>query len=39
MTVAGDYLADLKALAEELKIAFECYDSITPEEVEGGTLP
>ncbi len=39
MAVAGDYLADLKALAEELKIAFECYDSITPEEIEEGVLP
>jgi L-fucose isomerase len=39
MAVEGDYLADLKAIAEELNIAFECYDSITPEEIEGGTLP
>lgn len=33
MTVFGDYLADLKALAEELDIPFECYDYLTPEEI------
>ena len=34
MTVFGDYLADLKALAEELEIPFECYDFKTPKEIE-----
>ena len=34
MTVFGDYLADLKAVAEEIGIPFECYDYITPEELE-----
>ncbi len=36
ITVLGDYLADLKALAEELGIAFECYDYLTPAEIESG---
>jgi L-fucose isomerase-like protein len=36
MTVCGDYLAELKALAEELKIPFECYDYRTPEEIGRG---
>jgi len=36
MTVCGDYLAELKALAEELKVSFECYDHRTPTEIEGG---
>jgi len=36
ITVLGDYLADLKALAEELGIAFECYDNRTPAEIQGG---
>jgi L-fucose isomerase len=30
MTVCGDYLADLKALAGELGIPFECYDHCAP---------
>ncbi|MBN1270160.1 MAG: hypothetical protein JXB04_11265 [Kiritimatiellae bacterium] len=30
MTICGDYLADLKALAGELGIPFECYDHLTP---------
>jgi hypothetical protein len=30
MTVCGDYLAELKALAEELGIPFECYDHRSP---------
>ncbi len=34
MTVFGDYLADLKALAEALDIPFECYDFMTPEELD-----
>ncbi|HYF51114.1 MAG TPA: hypothetical protein VEJ63_16995 [Planctomycetota bacterium] len=31
MTVCGDYLAELKALADELKVPFECYDHCTPD--------
>lgn len=34
MTAFGDYLADLKALALELNIPFECYDHCLPEELE-----
>jgi L-fucose isomerase len=30
VTALGDHLADLKALAEELRIPFECYDDRTP---------
>jgi len=33
MTTFGDYLADLKAFAEEIGIPFECYDTCTPEEL------
>jgi hypothetical protein len=33
MTVCGDYLAELKALAEELAIPFECYDHLQPEQL------
>ena len=33
MTAFGDHLADLKALAGELGIGFECYDHCTPEEL------
>jgi L-fucose isomerase-like protein len=33
MTVLGDHLGALKAVAEELGIPFECYDHLTPEEV------
>ncbi|HUU38417.1 MAG TPA: hypothetical protein VMW46_09480 [Candidatus Desulfaltia sp.] len=36
ITVLGDYLADLKAVAEELGIPFECYDYRTPEEIKRG---
>lgn len=36
ITVLGDYLADLKAIAEELGIPFECYDYKTPEERAAG---
>lgn len=36
MTVCGDYLAELKALAEVLDVPFECYDYRTPEEIQGG---
>lgn len=34
ITAVGDYLAELKAFAEELGIPFECYDFTTPEELE-----
>jgi L-fucose/D-arabinose isomerase len=34
MTVFGDYLADLKALAQELQIPFECYDACTPDDLQ-----
>ena len=33
MTVLGDHLSDLKAVAEELDIPFECYDDITPNQL------
>ncbi len=33
MTICGDYLAELKALAEALGIGFECYDHLTPDEL------
>jgi len=33
MTVDGDYLGVLKAVAEELNIPFECYDHCLPEEL------
>ena len=36
MTVCGDYLAELKALAGELGIPFECYDYLTPKEIQDG---
>ncbi|MDH7513605.1 MAG: hypothetical protein QHH14_11725 [Clostridiales bacterium] len=36
VTAIGDYLADLKALAEELGIPFECYDYRTPQEIKRG---
>jgi L-fucose isomerase len=36
VTVSGDYLADLKAVAEELGIPFECYDYRTPEDIKKG---
>ncbi|MEK6543460.1 MAG: hypothetical protein AABZ44_03385 [Elusimicrobiota bacterium] len=38
MTACGDHLAELKALAEELGIGFECYDHLTPKEVAQGAL-
>lgn len=34
ITVCGDYLADVKAVAEELGIPFECYDDRTPRDLE-----
>lgn len=37
MTVFGDYLSELKALAEELDMPFECYDYRTPEEIQAGS--
>lgn len=33
ITVCGDYLAELKAIAEELGISFECYDHLSPRDV------
>lgn len=33
MTVCGDYLAELMAVAEELHIPFECYDHLTPADI------
>ncbi|MGD2246261.1 MAG: hypothetical protein PVI11_06930 [Candidatus Aminicenantes bacterium] len=33
MTVLGDHLGELKALAEELGIPFECYDEMAPEDL------
>lgn len=33
MTVLGDHLGELKALAEELDIPFECYDDKSPEDM------
>jgi len=33
MTVLGDHLAELKAIASEMGIPFECYDEMTPEEL------
>ncbi len=36
ITVFGDYLAELKALAQELGIPFECYDYRTPDEINRG---
>ncbi len=34
MAVLGDHLAELKAVAEELGIPFECIDHCTPEQIE-----
>ncbi|AQQ09689.1 L-fucose isomerase [Sedimentisphaera cyanobacteriorum] len=34
MAIFGDYLADLKALAEQMNIPFECWDYCTPSEIE-----
>jgi L-fucose isomerase len=36
ITALGDHLGALKAVADELKIPFECTDSRTPEEIEAG---
>ncbi len=33
ITILGDYLAELKALAQELEIPFECYDHCTPNDL------
>ena len=33
MTVRGDYLAELKAMAELIGIPFECYDDLKPEDL------
>ena len=34
VTVLGDCLGELKALAEEMRIPFECYDDMTPEDIQ-----
>lgn len=34
MTAFGDHLGALKALAEELDIPFECYDHLTPDQMQ-----
>lgn len=36
MTAFGDHLGKLKALAAEIGIPFECYDSLTPADLEHG---
>ncbi len=36
MTVVGDHLGKLKAFAAEIGIPFECYDSLTPADIENG---
>jgi hypothetical protein len=36
ITVLGDHLADLKAVAEQLGIPFECYDYRIPAEIQKG---
>jgi len=33
MTVMGDHLAELKALADAMDIEFECYDTKKPEQL------
>jgi L-fucose isomerase len=33
ITALGDHLAELKAVAEELNIPFECYDHLTPDQL------
>ncbi len=39
ITALGDHLGELKAAAGELGIPFECYDTLTPGEIEGGKTP
>lgn len=36
MTALGDHLGKLKAFAREIGVPFECYDYLTPAEVEAG---
>jgi hypothetical protein len=36
MTAFGDHLGKLKAFAAEIGIPFECYDSLTPADIENG---
>ncbi len=36
MTAVGDHLGKLKAFAAEIGIPFECYDSLTPADIENG---
>jgi hypothetical protein len=38
ITVLGDYLAELKAMAKEWGIPFECYDYRMPEEITRGII-
>jgi hypothetical protein len=33
ITALGDHFAELKAVAEELNIPFECYDHLTPDQL------
>jgi L-fucose isomerase len=33
VTALGDHLSELKAIAEELNIPFECYDHLTPDQL------
>jgi len=39
ITVFGDYLGELKAVAEELNIPFECRDNRTPDQIMTGLKP
>ncbi len=39
ITVLGDHLGELKAVASELGIPFECYDYLTPQEIKGDKKP
>ncbi len=36
MTAVGDHLGKLKAFAGEVGIPFECYDALTPADLEHG---
>ncbi len=36
MTAFGDHLGKLKAFAAKMGLPFECYDSLTPDELEAG---
>jgi len=39
MTAFGDHLGKLKAFAAEIGIPFECYDNLSPADVESGKRP